>query len=72
MCIHSHNGNPLVEICQENDQPVVRLLSDDVNLDLNGKLKISAQSIDLEAKRGRVSITAESDVVIKGEVVELN
>lgn len=72
MRIDSHNGCPLVEIFQENDQPVVRLLSEDVHLDLNGKLKISAQSIDLEAKRGQVSITAEGNVVVKGEVVELN
>jgi hypothetical protein len=70
--IDSHNGSPLVEICQVNDQPVVRLLSDDVNLDLNGKLKISAQSIDLAAKTGQVSITAEGDVVVKGEIIELN
>lgn len=70
--IDSHNGRPLIELCQENDQPVIRLLSEDLHLDLNGKLKISAQSIDLEAKRGQVSITAEGDVVVKGEVVELN
>ncbi|MGB7453329.1 MAG: hypothetical protein WBM36_14480 [Lysobacterales bacterium] len=70
--IDSNNGSPLVEVYQENDQPVVRLLGDDVNLDLNGKLKISALGIDLAAKRGQVSITAEGDVVIKGEVVELN
>lgn len=70
--IDSHTGSPLVEICQVNDQTVVRLLSDDVNLDLNGKLKISAQSIDLVAKTGQVSISAEGDVVIKGEVIELN
>lgn len=70
--IDSHNGSPLVEICQVDDQPVVRLLSDDVNLDMSGKLKISAQDIDLAAKKGQVSITAESDVVVKGEIIELN
>ncbi len=70
--IDSHKGSPLVEICQVDDQPVVRLLSDEVNLDLNGKLSVSAQSIDLVAKRGQVSITADSDVVVKGEIIELN
>lgn len=70
--IDSHKGNPLVEVFQEDDQPVVRFLSDDVNLDLNGKLNICAESIDLAAKRGRVSISAEADVVVKGEVIELN
>jgi hypothetical protein len=70
--IDSHKGSPLVEICQVDDQPVVRLLSDDVNLDLNGKLSVSAQSIDLVAKKGQVSITADSDVVVKGEIIELN
>ena len=70
--IDSHEGLALVEVFQENEGPVVRLLSDDVNLDLNGKLKISAQSIELTAKKGQVSISASSDVVVKGEIIALN
>lgn len=70
--VNSHTGQPLLEVYQENDGPVVRLLADDVNLDLNGKLKISAQSIDLSAKKGKFSISASSDVVVKGEVIALN
>lgn len=70
--IDSDKGNPLVEVFQEKNQPVVRFLSKDVNLDLNGKLNICAESIDLAAKKGQVSITAEADVVVKGEIIELN
>lgn len=70
--IDSHDGQALVEVYQENNGPVVRLISDDVNLDLNGKLKISAQSIELAAKKGQVSISASSDVVVKGEIIALN
>ncbi len=70
--IESHNGQPLVEIIQKNDSPVVRLLSDDVNLDLNGKLSISAQSIDMRAKQGQFNIKSEANVVVKGEVIDLN
>jgi len=70
--VDSQNGQPLLEIFQQDEQAVVRLLSEDLNLDLNGKLKINADSIDLNAKRGNVAITSEGDVVVKGEVVELN
>lgn len=70
--IDSHSGQPLIEIFEQDNQPVVRLLSEGINLDLNGKLKISAESIDLQARKGGVAITAESDVVVKGEMVELN
>lgn len=70
--IDSQNGQPLIEIFQQGDQPVVRLLSEDVNLDLNGKLNISADSIGLKAKRGNVEISSECDVVVKGELIELN
>jgi len=70
--IDAQNGQPLVEIFQKDNQPVVRLLSEDINLDLNGKLKITAESIDLQARKGGVAINAEGDVVVKGEMVELN
>ena len=70
--IDAQNGQPLVEIFQQDNQPVVRLLSEDINLDLNGKLKISAESIDLQAKKGSVVISAESDVVVQGEMVKIN
>lgn len=70
--IISNNGSPLLEIFQQDNQPVVRLLTDDVDIDLNGKMKISAESIEFYAKKGLFSITAEGDVVVKGDVVELN
>ncbi|MCF6263462.1 MAG: hypothetical protein L3J24_07755 [Xanthomonadales bacterium] len=72
VCIVSHSGSPLLEIFQKDNQPVVRLLTDDVDIDLNGKMKISAESIEFYAKKGLFSITAEGDVVVKGDVVELN
>lgn len=70
--IDAQNGQPLIEIYQQGDQPVVRLLSEHINLELNGKFSIAADSIDLKARRGNVEITSEADVVVKGEMVELN
>lgn len=70
--VHGINGEKLVEIRQESEGPVVRLLTPDVYLDLPGELKVSAQSIDMKAKLGAVKITAAHDVTVKGEAVHLN
>lgn len=70
--IDSQEGQPLVEIFQEEQGPVVRLLSADVNLDLAGHLKINAESIEFAAHTGDVKITASDDVTVKGEMINLN
>jgi hypothetical protein len=70
--IHGCRGEPLVEVRQQESGPVVRLLSLDVNLELPGKLKVSAKSIELEARQGGVNIAASDDVNVKGEVIKLN
>lgn len=66
------DGQELIEIHQSDDGPVVRLLQDDVNLQLSGKLRIRAKGLELAAEEGPVKITASDDVVVKGEVIHLN
>ena len=65
-------GRVLLEICPEETGPVVRLASEGLDLDLPGTLRLCADAIELNARRGPVRVTASDDVVIKGEIVELN
>lgn len=65
-------GEPLVEVRRNEAGPVVRLLTGDVQLELPGKLALSAKSIDLRATLGGVNITATDDVIVRGESVHLN
>lgn len=48
------------------------LLRADLDLDLPGKLRISAKSIELEPKQGQARIEASDDVVVNGEVIHLD
>jgi hypothetical protein len=70
--ITGERGQPLVEIVQGSNGPVVRLLHADTELELPGKLKLRAAEIELTASRGDVRIEANDDVSIKGEMVRLN
>lgn len=65
-------GQALLEISQGQAGPVVRILERDVQVAFAGKLAIRAEDIALEATDGEVTIKANKDVVVKGEVVQLN
>lgn len=65
-------GEQLLEIYYEDVGPIVRLLKDDVELNLKGNLRLNAKSIELNAKRGELRIKATDDVVIDGENVKVN
>lgn len=70
--VQSAAGEDLVEVFEGENGPVIRLLRDDVDLDLQGKLRIRAASIELEAKQGQARIKASDDVVVVGETIHLN
>lgn len=70
--VRSPEGEDIVEVFQDDRGPVVRFLSDDVDLDLKGKLRVSAKAIELEAKQGQARIKASDDVVVVGETIHLN
>lgn len=70
--VEASDGTPLLEVFQGDEGPVVRLLKDDVDLELPGSLRVRAESIEIEATRGQARIKASDDVVVKGEVIHLN
>jgi hypothetical protein len=70
--IASADGTPLVEVYRSEAGPTVRLLSDDVNLDLPGSLHIEARSVQLIATQGEMRLSASDDLVLNGETINLN
>ena len=70
--VTSSDGEALLEIRQEQSGPVVRIVKENLDLELPGKLRLSAEAIELEARRGPVKIGATSDVVVEGEAIKLN
>jgi len=70
--VTSTDGTPLVELFQGEGGPVVRLLAPDVSIDLPGKLRLSARSVELVAREGELKITARDDVLVEGETINLN
>jgi hypothetical protein len=70
--IAAPDGTALVEIGAAETGPVVRVLQEDVDVELPGKLRVSAASIELVATRGEVKVAAQDDVVVVGENIQLN
>lgn len=70
--VRSRDGHGLVELHQSDEGPVVRLLQKDVDVELPGDLRLTAEDIALRARQGRVSVRATDDVVLEGETVRLN
>lgn len=70
--IEGKDGQELIEVFQGENGPVVRLLKDDVSLEVKGSFSINAQRIDLGAGTGKVRITAYDDVEVEGRRIKLN
>lgn len=65
-------GRPILELRAGESGPIVRLVSEGVSLEVDGKLAFRADSIRMEARQGTLELEASDDVTIKGEVVHLN
>lgn len=65
-------GETLLKLYQDESGPVVRLLKENANLDMPGKLRIRAKDIAFTATQGQVKISATEDVIVNGEMVKLN
>lgn len=70
--INAENGQCLVQITHNQDGPVVRLLHADSQIELPGRLCLSAGAIEMQARSGGVRIDAADDVEIVGETIHLN
>ncbi|HKT98955.1 MAG TPA: hypothetical protein VJS30_20900 [Paraburkholderia sp.] len=70
--IDDAHGTPLVRILASRDGPVIRLMSQNVNLEAAGKLSLRAQTLELEAGHGGVDIRTEADTVVRSRYIRLN
>ena len=70
--VDAPNGDELLELRVTEAGPVVKLLGSGVALNLPGRLSISAQSVELNARQGQVAVRATDDVVVEGATVRLN
>ncbi|CAE6806586.1 hypothetical protein [Paraburkholderia haematera] len=66
------SGCPLLQVRASPDGPVVTLLNRNVNIEVAGKLRLSAQTLELEGGRGGVDVRTEADTVVRSRYVRLN
>lgn len=66
------DGRTALEIDLHGKVPTVRLPDKDLSLDLEGRLKIAARSIDLVSKLGNVNVKANDDFKVTAERIWLN
>lgn len=72
MQLSDASGCPLLQVRSSPDGPVVTLLNRNVNIEVPGKLRLSAQTIELEGGHGGVDIRTEADTVVRSRYVRLN
>jgi hypothetical protein len=70
--VESPDGDALLEILQNEHGPIVRLLAGATQLELPGKLTITAAELELRASSGSARIEATDEVRLTGEVIHLN
>ncbi|MDD1620674.1 MAG: hypothetical protein LUQ11_04265 [Methylococcaceae bacterium] len=70
--ITDFENNPLLDIYTSSQGPVVRLLNEDIDIEVAGKLRFKASTIELEAGRGGVDIRTEADTVVRSRYIRLN
>jgi hypothetical protein len=70
--IESQSGKPLVEVYESSGGPVVRLIDQDADIEIEGALRISAKRLELVAREGTATIAAGGDVIVNGETIQLN
>jgi hypothetical protein len=70
--IDSASGHPLVEVYGSSQGPVVRLLNQDVTLDIAGKFRLRADTLELEGGNGGIDCRTEADVIVRGRFIRIN
>jgi hypothetical protein len=70
--ILSHDGNPLVTIRQGATGPELELGGDHVELKAARTLKLSADTIELQASNGGIDLRTEGDTVVRARTIRLN
>jgi hypothetical protein len=72
LTITGESGAPLFSVYEGSSGPVIRLLTKDLEIEVEGRLRMNAEEIELVARRGSVGLKASDDVILQGEMVKLN
>ncbi len=72
LVVRGQDGAPLLELRQGERGPSVRLMGQDLDLEVPGRLCLRAAELQVEARRGDLTLEASDDVVVRGEMIELN
>jgi hypothetical protein len=70
--LRAPDGRIVLEIEASGPVPIIRPADTDLELDLSGRLRVAARSIELRSKLGDVIIGANDDVIVQGERIRLN
>jgi hypothetical protein len=68
----SRDGSPALEVDLTGMVPTLRLGGEDVELNMTGRLRIAARSIELESTLGSVVVKANDDFKVDAERIRLN
>lgn len=72
LTVSGEDEQPLLELRQEAQGTRVRLLREDVDVEMPGRLRLAARELELRARSGDVRIRASDDVRVDGEAIRLN
>ena len=70
--VRTADGQPLFELTEGQGGPEIHFAQPDVELCVDGSLRIGAKVITLSASEGEARIEASDDVILKGENIHLN
>lgn len=70
--IVAHDGSPLLTLKQGAEGPIVELGTGSVELKVARTLKLSADTIELQAAHGGVDVRTEGDAVVRARTIRLN
>ena len=66
------DGEMLLEVASEREGPVVRLVQPQIDLEVAGRFRVRAETIELEASEGGVDVRTSGEVVMRGRPIRLN
>jgi len=70
--INDHNGKPLIDLVSRENGTSIQLHQALVELDVAGKLALGADSLELKARQGELTLSASGDIKVDGEMIKLN
>jgi hypothetical protein len=66
------NGSPLLEIQQSDHGPVLRLLDRDLDLAVEGTLRLSADRIECTSGQGGMDLRTDGEMIMRSPRIRLN